>query len=401
MIDLARRYLDGFLGALADRGVAQALARRLDFLKALTLSELTSIGDLYWMARVTLVGGVDEIAIFDEVFAAWFHSAEEAREEAADWPEDSSSSQAPDGAPGEPPPAVEAGEGSGREASPDEFLLRRSLPHTEPDKLDLCRLIRQAAAAGLPRERSRRLVRSRRRGRLDLRRVLADMRRSGGEAIMLFYRRRPPRVRRLLILVDVSGSLKSTSPDALRFAHALTKAAPRSEVFTFGTRLTRITRALRPNDVDDALRRVGDITFDLEGGTRIGPSLQAFLGDSRYEAMARGALTIVVSDGLERGEVEAMRQATERLARLAHRLVWLTPLRGDPTYRPATRGMSAILPSLDRLGDASSLGALTNEIVGLQQDVERRPRRGVRKQWADPALPGLRQANARPSRRMR
>ena len=390
MIDLARRRLDGFLAALVDRGVAKALERRLDFLKALTVTELASVRDLYWAARVTLVAGVDDIATFDKVFATWFLGGEATREEAEERPEESGYSQAPDRSAGEPLPAVEIGEGAGREASPDEFLLRRALPLTAPDKLGVCGRIRQAAAVGLPRDRSRRMVRSRRPGRLDLRRILAGMRRSGGEVIRLSYRRRPSRVRRLLILVDVSGSLKSTSPDALRFAHALTKAAPRSEVFTFGTRLTRITRALRPDGVDAALRRVADVTFDLQGGTRIGPSLQAFLEDSRFKSMARGALAFVVSDGLERGEVELMRRTTDRLARLAHRLVWLTPLIGDPAFRPATRGMSAILSSLDRLGDASSLGALANEIVGLQRDVERRPRRGVVTQWTDPARPGLR-----------
>src|SRR5208283_4254675 len=117
MIDLAERHLDGFLATLADRGVAKALARRLDFLKALTLTELASISDLYWAARVTLVAQADEIAAFDAVFAAWFRGADEAREEAEDPPKDSGSSRAPDRSVGEPPPAVEYGKGAGRDAS--------------------------------------------------------------------------------------------------------------------------------------------------------------------------------------------------------------------------------------------------------------------------------------------
>jgi uncharacterized protein len=391
MIDLAERHLDGFLAALADKGVAKALTRRLDFLKALTLTELTSISDLYWAARVTLVSQVDEIAPFDAVFATWFHGGCEGDEDAEDRPKDSGSGLAPDRSGGKPSPAVEIGKGAGREASADEFLSPRSLPLTTIEKLDTCRQIREMAAAALPRELSRRTVRSRRSGRLDLRRVLADMRRSGGEAIKLSYRVRPSRIRRVLALIDVSGSLKATSPDALRFAHALAKAAPRSEVFTFGTRLTRVTGALRSDRVDEALQGVAAIAFDLEGGTRIGPSLQALLDDSRLQSMARGALVILVSDGLERGEVDLMRSAVGRLARLAHRLVWLTPLRGDPSFRPVTRGMFAILPSLDWLGDASTLDAFADEVAGLRRNVERRARHGVAMQWAG-RPPGFRRA---------
>jgi hypothetical protein len=225
----------------------------------------------------------------------------------------------------------------------------------------------------LPRALERQRVRSRRAGTLDLRRSLARARRSGGEIATLTYRRRPCRQRRLLILIDVSGSQKAHSPDMLRFAHALTQAAERCETFTFGTRLTRVTDALRHPDVDRALVALSDAVLDFDGGTRIGESFERLLGNGRFIAFARGATIVVVSDGLERGDPEPMRRATARLARLGHRLLWLSPLAGDPAYRPETRGMRAILPALDHLGDASSPAALLRELEQLP-DLERRPR---------------------------
>jgi uncharacterized protein with von Willebrand factor type A (vWA) domain len=179
------------------------------------------------------------------------------------------------------------------------------------------------------------------------------------------------------MLIDVSGSLKATSADASRAAHALARAISRMEVFTFGTRLTRVTTTLACADVDDALRGLSEVIFDFDGGTRIGSSFEAFLADSRFGTLLRGAVVIVVSDGLERGDVGDMARATERLALLSHRLVWLTPLMGDPSYRPVTRGMKAILKSLDRLGDASSLQSFLKETAALDGQVERRRRRSV------------------------
>jgi uncharacterized protein with von Willebrand factor type A (vWA) domain len=377
MIDRVRQLFDGFLNALSVAGIETTPMRRLDFLSAVTLVQLFGVDDLYWAGRVTLVSSVDQIPIFDAVFSAWFGASDQAAAEPADTSEEADASRPPERSEGVPPSAPEEGEGTGREASLDELLWRHRTPETDAARRETCRRITLAAERSQPRLQSRRHIRSLHPGSLDIRHTLAGMLRNGGDISRLCYRSRPERMRRTVMLIDVSGSLKATSADALRAAHALARAIPRMEVFTFATRLTRVTRTLAFPDVDDALRGLSEVIFDFDGGTRIGSSFESFLADSRFATLLRGAVVIVVSDGLERGEVGAMTQATDRLSLLAHRLVWLTPLVGDPSYRPVTRGMKAILKSLDRLGDASSLDSFLKETMALDREVERRRRRNV------------------------
>ena len=173
--------------------------------------------------------------------------------------------------------------------------------------------------------------------------------RHGGDVARLQWRRRPRRPRRLLLLVDVSGSLRQTSGDALRFAHAAVRAVPRCQVYTFGTRLTRVTRQLATPDVDAALGGLAGVVSDVNGGTRIGHALEEFLADARRTAAARDALVLIVSDGLERGDPGAMVSAVRRLGRLSHRVVWWSPLACDPNYQPLTRAMAALVGDLDDL----------------------------------------------------
>jgi uncharacterized protein with von Willebrand factor type A (vWA) domain len=159
--------------------------------------------------------------------------------------------------------------------------------------------------------------------------------------------------------------MKAHSEATLRFAQLLSRARPKVETFCFGTRLSRVTRTLKHRLPDEALARLSDLVFDFDGGTRIGASLEAFLSVSRYAALVRGAVTLVFSDGLERGEPDAMVHAVTRLARLSHRLVWVSPLAADPRYRPLTRAMAGILPALDALADGGDLQALDRLLHAL------------------------------------
>ena len=198
-------------------------------------------------------------------------------------------------------------------------------------------------------------------------------RRTFGETLRLFWQQRPRRRRKLLLLIDVSGSMKAQSEDYLRFAHFATRRARRVETFCFGTRLSRVTATLRHRDRGEALARLSDIVLDFDGGTQIGRSLEEFLSVSRYAALVRGAVTIVLSDGLERGDPSTMIHAVDRLARLSHRLVWATPLAADSNYRPVTRGMAGILPMLDGLFDGSGLPGLERMLRALDR-IERSER---------------------------
>jgi len=133
----------------------------------------------------------------------------------------------------------------------------------------------------------------------------------------------------------------------LQFAFAAMAAGRRVEVFVFGTRLTRVTRTLRTRNPDRALHEIGRLVQDWEGGTRIGESLKSLLDGWSQRAALRGAIVVLCSDGLERGDPELLRAQMARLRRLAHRLVWVNPLKGSPRYEPLARGMAAALPSVD------------------------------------------------------
>lgn len=380
MTEFAEAHLNGFLDTLAGAGFEMHALRRMDFLRALTIVEMVAVDDLYWAARITLVSHVDQLPVFDSVFAEWFRGRP-AVLEAAQETEEGDAAVRPQESDVGSSALDEAEAATGKAASLDDLVNLPGLAPACDEKREICREISRVASRSLPTRLSRRAKASPRRGTLDLRRTLALIRRYGGDAAMLAYRERPLRQRRVLLFVDVSGSQKETSPDALRAAYAMAAALRDIEVFTFGTRLTRITGSLRSPDMDAALAGLADVIFDFEGGTRIGTSFKAFLDDPRLLTFARGAVVIVISDGLETGDATDMAAATERLARLSHRLVWLTPLMGDPHYRPATRGMRLILSSLDRVGDASSLHSILEELENFDVRVESPPRRSAWRAW--------------------
>ena len=149
--------------------------------------------------------------------------------------------------------------------------------------------------------------------------------------------------------------MKERTQAHLAFAHALARAADTVEVFTIGTRLTRITRALRLRNREQALATASLLVADWDGGTRIGEALDAFLAIPRFSALARGAAVVVLSDGLERGDPAAMVDAVARFSRLAWRIVWLTPLAADSGFEPRTAGLVAARPFLDELGNGGSI----------------------------------------------
>jgi uncharacterized protein with von Willebrand factor type A (vWA) domain len=362
---LADDKLFGLVTTLRDHGLAISSPKHVDFLNGVTRLTLNSIDDLYWIGRVTLVARAEDLDVYDGVFHAWFHDTIVKPIEEIDTDDYESETPSVKDRSERELESINLGEGTGLEASVHDLTGRRTFQPTSAEARLLCTQIGQVARRDVPRERTRRL-RPARNGRvLDIRRVLRSATRSGGEILSLAYRRAPNRARKLLVLIDVSGSLKVHSPDFLRFAHALVNAADRVQVYTFGTRLTRVTNALRHEDVDRALSGLSDVVFDLDGGTRIGASISEFLGSGRRRNMACGAVVVVLSDGLERGDPQLMVAGVERLARLSHRIVWLTPLASGPAYVPRTKAMMAVAPSLDRLGSSASLDDLLAELSNL------------------------------------
>ncbi|MEL6235990.1 MAG: VWA domain-containing protein [Pseudomonadota bacterium] len=352
-----RPFVD-FAGLLRANGFAVAPDQTIGFVRAIGLLGPRGLTDVYRAARALFAVPPEQVEAFDALFRAFFlgqtvsapaHGDEGEEVEAH---EASGADAAAELDPAEAPP--------GAEATPAERLGYRQLAAGEDAALAQ---LARAAPRHLPRRLSRRRIAARSGDRPDLRRALRAAARRDGELLTLPMTRRRLRQRRIVLLIDVSGSMSERTEPALRFAHALTQAAERIEVFTLGTRLTRITRALAPRAADRALPRAAALIADIDGGTRIGEALQAFLAVPRYAGFARGALVLVLSDGLERGDPAAMVAATRRLARLAWRLNWLSPLAGSAGYRPETAGLAAILPDLDALAPGGDIAALTDHVL--------------------------------------
>jgi len=335
--------------------VGAAPAKQADFLRAIAEAAPRDVKTLYWYARVTLLADITGLAAFDRVFEAWFVRLVEV-EAVVPPPGDVDGAGAAAGAMS----TSEVRPGGGVEASAATTTGGRTFGPSDGRQHELMRALRDAWPASLPVIPSRRRRPARWGRRLDMRRVWRQARRDGGELTQLRWTARPPRTRRLLLLLDVSGSLKRHTPDLVRLAHTARQA--RTEVFTFGTRLTRITGALATPHVDTALAAVSRTVTDADGGTAIGEALRRFLANPRFLAIARGALIVIISDGLERGDPTAMVRATERLSRLSHRLVWWSPLACSPTYRPVTRGMADLLRHLDHLGGVRDLATGLSEV---------------------------------------
>ncbi|XVU28191.1 vWA domain-containing protein [Actinoplanes sp. CA-054009] len=341
--------LFAFIRELRARGLAVPVDKQRDFLAAVELMP----SQFYWAGATTLVTSEAELRIYNEVF----FSSELVMAASTDPGEE------PTGVPGSREAGdlvLEQGGSEGLAAGRISPETTVRFPATSPGASELLQEIRRWLPRAVPTTRSRRSRPGGRRQRVDLRSTYQDSRHTYGEVMRLHWRHRPPRERRVLLLVDVSGSMKQYSADYLRFAHAVVATCARVEVFTFGTRLTRVTAALRVPSLDAALGTLAEVVLDAEGGTRIGESLGTFLGNAHYVTMARDALVLVLSDGLERGDCTAMTDATRRLSRLAHRLSWWSPLACDPAYRPLTRAMAAVRADLDALTGVRDLAtALT------------------------------------------
>ncbi len=198
----------------------------------------------------------------------------------------------------------------------------------------------------------------RQRGPLDLGATTRRALHTGGEPMDTVHRRAGDRPRRIVLLCDVSGSMEAYARALVRFAHVAVAGRAQVEVFTLGTRCTRITRELRSHDPDAALDAVAGVVDDWSGGTRLGEGLRTFNDTWGLRGLARGAVVVILSDGWDRGEPEVLGEQVRRLQRVAHRLVWVNPLKASPGFAPIARGMAAALPYVDELVEGHSLASL-------------------------------------------
>ncbi|MFF7356868.1 VWA domain-containing protein [Streptomyces filipinensis] len=355
----ADAVLLGFVRALRAAGVDASSERLYAFLRAVSALRPGMRADVYWAGRATLCGGHDDLERYERVFAAYFgpSGGRAARPVRAAPPPRLRlvAPQAPHGpsAPGEGEPT---GPPVAALASPAEVLRHRDVGELDAaERAQLRRLLAAFALHGQTRRSARR--RPARRGEVDPRRTVRELLRRGGEPARLRRHTRVERPRRVVLLVDVSGSMAPYADALLRFAHAAVRAG-RTEVFTVGTRLTRVTRELSHRDPDLAMAAVAAAVPDWRGGTRLGELVREFLNRWGQRGMARGAIVVLLSDGWERGDPELLGQQMRRLHALAHQVVWANPRKARPGYAPLAAGMAAALPSVDAFVEGHSLAAL-------------------------------------------
>ncbi len=330
-----------FVRALRAGGVPVTQDRAHAFLEAAALLGTEAAG-VRIAGRSTLCAGPDDLARFDQVFEAFFnvrHGLPRPRPVVR--PEPALSQLPADDGQGED--AELADEVVRAMASPTEVLRHRDVA-----SLNAAEKQRLAAmfATLRPRPPLRRTGRHQRwhRGRLDASRTLRSSLRRMGEPAEIAWRRRTRKPRRIVLLVDVSGSMSSYADVLLRLAHRLTQGIPTVETFTIGTRVTHVTRAMRLRDPERALVAAGETVPDWSGGTRLGETLRFFLDRWGQRGMARGAVVVVFSDGWERGDTSVLADQMARLSRIAHRVVWVNPHRGKDGYEAVQTGVMAVLP---------------------------------------------------------
>ena len=353
--------LVAFGRALRAAGVPVGTERLLRYCRA---CGLVPAGEIYWVGRATLVSRPEHLAVYDRVFREVM--AGEVFPERPRPRRYAKLLMAPSAGGGEEvqvrgdPPATAL-------ASAQEALRHKSFSRCTPQELALLARLMARIRLRPPTRRTRRR-RSARAGSPDIRRTLRYSFRTGGEPMRRAWRARRLTWRRIVLIVDVSGSMTAYSRALILFAHAALKAHPDVEAFSFGTRLTRLTPALRAGTVDAALRRAAETAPDWDGGTRIGQALKEFLDRFGHAGVARGAVVVIASDGLDVGDADLLATQMARLRRLAHRVVWLNPLKEYDEYRPLARGMAAALPCVDVFASAHDLAGLEDvarRIAGL------------------------------------
>jgi uncharacterized protein len=360
---------------LREVGLEVGPGRLADALRGLDAVDLTRQADVYWTLRQTIVSRRHELELFDRAFAAWFlrdaidpggrgaapqlpqlhRAARTTADRGLQEPEEDDEGEEP----------LEVG------ASTHELLREKDFAEMTPEEFQRARRLIAEIARMRPQRTSRRRYPDARGDRLDVRRLVRQSLRTGGDPLERPYRARKEVPRKLVVLCDVSGSMDAYTRALLLFLHAAVGTGRGVEAFAFGTRLSRLTPELDTRDPSNALERAAEAVVDWGSGTRIGASLKEFNDQYGRRALSRGAVVVVVSDGWERQDPELVGREMARLRRAAYAVVWVNPLKGNPEYQPLAGGMRAALPFVDRFLPGHNLRSL-EELAAVLAGIERR-----------------------------
>ncbi|MEA2431584.1 MAG: uncharacterized protein QOI19_2057 [Thermoleophilaceae bacterium] len=357
--------LSGAFGRrLREAGLSVTPQRSAEFARALDLVRPISRRRLYWTARSVLVTDTAQVKAFDRVFFSVFGGAQQSFDPEEVTPADERPRQGTRGtAPSATGRSSERDEGAPLEvplalASEEERLAGKSFDALEPHELAQLYRLMSRLQLSTPIRRTRRYEKAHHGQRIHMRRTLRASLRTGGDPVRLARKRRRAVPRRLVMLCDISGSMEPYARAYLQFLASAAGSGPNAEAFVFATRLTRLTRALASRHPERAIERAAAAARDWSSGTRIGDALKAFNDRHGRRGMARGAVVVILSDGWERGDPALVSQEMQRLARLAHRIVWVNPRVSASAFSVQAGGMVAALPHCDALVSGHSFEAL-------------------------------------------
>lgn len=365
--DLAERVIL-FSRFLRDRGFKVFPSTISDSLHSLEQTDISFKGDFLAALRANLVSSEVEWRLFDSLFNAFWGEKEDGvriKERSKKKPvadqeivtAEASLGAVPDGKTGQKK-APEKKILEGTTYSPVEVLQRKDLAQFEKGDMALAQLILKNMMSPFRLSVTRRFKRSKRPGDIDFRRIFRGGLKSDGHAFELFYRKKRKRLKRVVILADVSGSMDRYARFVMPFIMGLRGVGSKAELFVFSTSLTSITPILRRYPLDKALHLISREVPDWSGGTRIGYSLHQFNEQHGTRLLNKRTVMVIMSDGWDLGARDLLKREMETLSQKAHCIIWLNPLAGDPTYKPLCRGMQTALPFLDYFLPADSLDSL-------------------------------------------
>ena len=359
-----------FFGRVLREGGLEVGPRRIaDALRGLDAIDLGRQEDVYWALRQSLVARREDLEVFDRAFDAWFLRAAGRRLRRDAEPPRRPGQRRKGAQPG-PGPELDGGELESGAFSRDELLRTRDFAAMSPDEFARARVLIRQIAVVRPRRRTHRLRPDRRGSTLDVRALVRASLATGGDPVRRAYRSRSRAPRKLVLLLDISGSMEAYSRALLLYLHAARGSGRGVETFVFGTRLSRLTAELGVRDPEAALAAAAKRVVDWSGGTRIGESLKAYNDEYGRRALTRGAVVVILSDGCERGNPDLVASEMARVARQAFAVVWVNPLKGHPDYEPLAGGMRAAFAHVDRLvsgHDLASLEALGTVLGGIER----------------------------------